>query len=689
MSVYNHRPMMPAVQSRIVEMLDAIRVEFDQLAQEAYMCKSQRDDFELKMNAQVQEMSHFQKSLLKLERSQKSLKEHYEEEIARLRQQLEQAHARGGQPHPQQPPPPSQPPPPPSSSLPPTTQSSTREVPVHHHTPPPPNLGPAGSNYFGGIMNNPHDSPRTAQQQPGLATPPAHHNQPAYPGYPPSANPQQQQQQHPGYPNGSAPAMHHPPSTASSQAPPPPTSQAGLYGGRMPTSPAPGPYSRQEHGGYGYTRVTGPSSGATALPGTPPLPAPGSSHHHHHHHHHHQPPPPPTSAPPSTQAPPHEATDPHQYNSPMPPPARPPSAMSKLDTSSPHSATAPASLGDIDPQSVPASMKMEGQDWFALSSPVLPRHLGVDLVHSLDHPSVVCCVKFSNDGRYMAAGCNRITYIYDVTTGRPLCALQDDSVQRDGDLYIRSVCFSPDGMYLATGAEDKQIRIWDIARRMIRTRLTGHGQDIYSLDFGRDGRVVVSGSGDRTVRIWSVEDGRCIHTLPITDPEQKDPGVTSVAVSPDGRLVAAGSLDKMVRVWDITTGQPLERLEGHKDSVYSVAFMSNGRTLVSGSLDKTIKLWHLGTDRSKGQHPCKMTLTGHKDFVLSVACTPDDRWIVSGSKDRAVQFWDARTGQAQLMLQGHKNSVISVAVTANGRPVFATGSGDNRARIWSYERIAA
>lgn len=28
--------------------------------------------------------------------------------------------------------------------------------------------------------------------------------------------------------------------------------------------------------------------------------------------------------------------------------------------------------------------------------------------------------------------------------------------------------------------------------------------------------------------------------------------------------------------------------------------------------------------------------------------------------------------------------VISVAVTANGRPLFASGSGDNRARVWSY-----
>lgn len=37
--------------------------------------------------------------------------------------------------------------------------------------------------------------------------------------------------------------------------------------------------------------------------------------------------------------------------------------------------------------------------------------------------------------------------------------LVDESVGKSGDLYIRSVCFSPDGKYLATGAEDKQIRV--------------------------------------------------------------------------------------------------------------------------------------------------------------------------------------------------------------------------------------
>lgn len=40
--------MVPAAQSRIVELLEAIRAEFDQLSQEAMICKSQRDDLEHK-----------------------------------------------------------------------------------------------------------------------------------------------------------------------------------------------------------------------------------------------------------------------------------------------------------------------------------------------------------------------------------------------------------------------------------------------------------------------------------------------------------------------------------------------------------------------------------------------------------------------------------------------------------------
>ncbi|KAK0748823.1 WD40-repeat-containing domain protein [Apiosordaria backusii] len=354
------------------------------------------------------------------------------------------------------------------------------------------------------------------------------------------------------------------------------------------------------------------------------------------------------------------------------------------------------SLSDLDPERLPNHIKKVKDDWWAIFNQSVPRVLDVDLVHTLQHESVVCCVRFSADGKFVATGCNRSAQIYDVQTGEKVCILQDESIDLNGDLYIRSVCFSPDGQYLATGAEDKLIRVWDIKNRQIRNTFSGHEQDIYSLDFARDGRTIASGSGDRTVRLWDIETGMNTATLTIED------GVTTVAISPDAKYVAAGSLDKSVRVWDCKTGFLLERLEGpegHKDSVYSVAFAPNSRDLVSGSLDKTIKMWELAAPRNHGQMPggamkpvgrCIKTFEGHRDFVLSVALTPENDWVLSGSKDRGVQFWDPRTGHTQLMLQGHKNSVISVAPspassTAGGW--FATGSGDMRARIWSYTRI--
>jgi glucose repression regulatory protein TUP1 len=218
--------------------------------------------------------------------------------------------------------------------------------------------------------------------------------------------------------------------------------------------------------------------------------------------------------------------------------------------------------------------------------------------------------------------------------------------------------------------------------------------------------LIVSGSGDKTTRIWDMETAKAI-VLAVTEPDGIDAGVTSVAISPDGKLVAAGSLDTVVRIWDVNTGHLVERLKGHKDSVYSVAFTPDGKGLVSGSLDKTLKHWDLtgllrnpdrnkplpaitpagpppGSSSSNPSNPspsgganagavvpasaaakdgygergsvCTLNFVGHKDYVLSVAVSHDGQWVVSGSKDRGVQFWESRTAQVQLMLQGHKNS---------------------------------
>ncbi|KAJ7882806.1 chromatin associated protein [Mycena olivaceomarginata] len=407
------------------------------------------------------------------------------------------------------------------------------------------------------------------------------------------------------------------------------------------------------------------------------------------------------------------------------PPTRPidgPQTDSHQDGPSPsdHKPTFPSFLDNRDPSLIPADLKTEGSDWFAVFNPgVRPRALGhVSLVHTLRHATVVCSVQFSTDGRYLATGCNHGAQIYDVKTGLRICVLVDDSSITSGDLYIRSVRFSPDGRYLATGAEDRQVRIWDIAEQRICNVFQGHTQGIYSLSFSRDRRQIVSGSGDRTVRIWNLKTCACV-VLSVDgdsaagtgvvagdpkadDTEKGDAGVTSVAISPDGQYVVAGSLDAIVRIWNVVTGTLVDSLRGHRDSVYSVVFTPDGKGVVSGSLDKTLKYWDLtallarpmnpledgesacGKDDNAAEKvgPCTNNFTGHKDYVLSVAVSHDGQWIVSGSRDRGVLFWD-RGGVVQSILQGHKNSVISIDLSPMEN-LLVTGSGDNLARIWSY-----
>lgn len=181
-------------------------------------------------------------------------------------------------------------------------------------------------------------------------------------------------------------------------------------------------------------------------------------------------PPPSTASPGPTKGrvnrgPPGPAT-PHQAPSSSYPDPRPSPQLGRPPSPPPQHQGHPVinNLADLDVESLRPEQKREGPDWFAIFNPRIPRVLDVDLVHTLSHDSVVCCVRFSYDGHYVATGCNRSAQIFDVGTGKQVTKLQDESVDKEGDLYIRSVCFSPDGKYLATGAEDKLIRVSGVSQ---------------------------------------------------------------------------------------------------------------------------------------------------------------------------------------------------------------------------------
>ncbi|RSL56987.1 hypothetical protein CEP54_008523 [Fusarium duplospermum] len=335
------------------------------------------------------------------------------------------------------------------------------------------------------------------------------------------------------------------------------------------------------------------------------------------------------------------------------------------------------SLAEIDFDSLSPLYKKVGEGWNVVFNPQLPRDVDVDLVHLFRHSSVVVSVKLSHNGMYIATGSTFTADIFDIQTGELVCVLNHHTPEENAVVYVRSLSFSPDDHYLATGGDDGMIYLWDIKTSTILAQFEGSETEIHEIEFSPDGRSIISGASDKTVRLWDVDTGTNTLTL------SADNEIVSVAFSPDMQFIAAGSLDGSIRVWETSTGVLLTHLGKHSDSVDSIAFSPDGETLVSVSFNRTIEICQLDIT-VQAQSQWKMTtLEGHKDTVYSVAFTPDGNGLFSGSKDDSVQFWDLKTGKAQFMLQGHWNSITSVA-TSPKAPIFATVSVDMEARVWSY-----
>lgn len=116
-------------------------------------------------------------------------------------------------------------------------------------------------------------------------------------------------------------------------------------------------------------------------------------------------------------------------------------------------------LADLNLEDLPSYLKDEHDDWDVVYHPAVPRNPSLDNVCNVLSESVACSVCFSPDENFVAVGCHRVAKIFQTFTGLVEATLRHDWDNDGEDSYVRGLRFSPCGKFLATGGQDKLLKV--------------------------------------------------------------------------------------------------------------------------------------------------------------------------------------------------------------------------------------
>lgn len=285
---------------------------------------------------------------------------------------------------------------------------------------------------------------------------------------------------------------------------------------------------------------------------------------------------------------------------------------------------------------------------------------------------------FSPDGKYIATGdgftpvgspgvhqVNGTLWLRDQQgklIGKPLQGYKGQIV---------SIAFSSDSQYLVSSDYDT-IRLWDLKGNPVgKTFQPFTGESIRSVAFAPNDQYIVSFGGNNTLNFWDFQGNLIGESLNIE--------ALHIVFSPDNLYIISSNNmgDGSARLLD-RQGNFIEELFVHNDRYLSyMAFSRDGEYLVSTG-GQTIQVWDVKNKR------LSEPFGRDKDTIESVGFTTDNQYVIGYCSDSSVRFWDWQESSVTVTAPLKVQNTISIAFSANSQYLL-TGSSDGAIRIWDLE----
>ena len=261
---------------------------------------------------------------------------------------------------------------------------------------------------------------------------------------------------------------------------------------------------------------------------------------------------------------------------------------------------------------------------------------------------------------------------------------------------INTLAVHPETSLVAVGAQDGDIRLWEIPAQARTTTgpdfdvsqeapwperiLVGHEAPVIRVALSPDGATLVSVSNDGEVRIWDVASGQTTQTFS-TGGEK----LVAAAVSDDARVLAVVDEAGAVGLWDLETQGQIRSFDPAEDSRLAVALNADGSLVAAGN-GTGAQVWNV--DSGELVQPLtgywedpeeQEDWVGHDEEVTALAFTPDSQIVASGSEDTTVLFWEVETGELDADSEGHWATVTTMVFDEEGSTLL-TGGEDNKSR---------